>query len=213
MKKILLLCAVAFSFIAADAQTKKSGKKSKKPSKEAVAKAKFIKLEDQKKLARQVQLDSLMINDSLRLQNDSLADVQKDAERLAYKENGLKAIDSSNKESYRNLFKERSAWERTEKTEADIANAAKLNEYQAKQVKYINQQYNGKAKLLIQGSDATTKKQELINLNEERRLKIRAVVGKGKEKKLEKERKEYFTKYGADADSQWVNLAEQFAKK
>ncbi|MEJ7611024.1 MAG: hypothetical protein WKF88_07585 [Ferruginibacter sp.] len=205
MKKILLLSIVAFSFLAADAQTKKSGKKAKKPSKEAIAKAKYTKLENEKKLTRQLMLDSLMINDSLRLQNDSLADVQKEADRIVYKETGLRAIDSSNKESYKNLIRQRASWERTEKSDADVAKAAKLSDYEAKQVKYINQQYNEKAKLLLQGGDVQSKKTELMSLNLERRSKIKTIVGKSREKRLEKERKSYISKNGADADSVWMD--------
>jgi hypothetical protein len=45
MKKISLLCLLAFSIFAADAQTKKSKRLKKQPSKESVAKAKFMKAE------------------------------------------------------------------------------------------------------------------------------------------------------------------------
>jgi hypothetical protein len=157
-------------------------------------------------------MDSLRVGDSLRLQNDSLADVQKEIDRTVYKENGLKVIDSTNKVTYAALMKQRSSWETSEKVQADIAKSANLSEYEAKQVKFINQQYNEKARALTAGSDITQKKAELIALNEERRAKIRVITGKGGERKLEKARRSYIAKNGTDADSQWVDMAEQFAK-
>ncbi len=212
MKKILLLCVVACSVFAANAQTKKSTKKSKKPSKEAIAQAKFKKQEEEKKLVRTAYMDSLKVTDSMRLTNDSLADVQKEMDRVAYKDAGLKAIDSVNKSTYATLMKQRNDVDQSAKTEADLAKAAKLSAYEATQVKYINEQYNAKAKAITEGSDAQTKKAELIALNEERRSKIKTIVGKAQERRLEKERKSYVAKNGADADSQWVDMAEQFAK-
>ena len=212
MKKILLLCAVAFSFLAAEAQSNKTSKRSKRPSKSTIANAKFKKQEEQKQFARVALMDSLKVTDSLRLQNDSLADVQKEIDRTVYKETGLKVIDSTNKQTYLSLMKQRTSWESSEKIQADIAKAAKLSEYEAKQVKYINQQYNKKAKAITAGSDPLQKKKELVSLNEERRAKIRIITGKGGEKKLEKARKSYIAKNGADAESQWVDMAEQFAK-
>ena len=212
MKKFLLFSAVAFSFFAANAQTKKSSKKSKKPTKEAIAKANFTKKEEVKKMARTAMIDSLRMTDSVRIMNDSLADVQKEADRVAYKQAGMMAIDSTNKESYKMLNKERSSWETTAKSQADISKAAGLSEYETKQVKAINEQYNDKAKELIQGGDPQAKKQELIALNEQRRAKIATITGKGKERRLEKERKDYMKKNSADTDSQWVDLAEQSAK-
>ena len=212
MKKILLMCVIACGVFAANAQTKKSHKKAKRPSKEAIAQAKFKKQEEDKQLSRTAMLDSMRIGDSTRLQNDSLADVQKEMDRVAYKDAGLKAIDSMNKLSYGQLVKQRSSVDRSAKTEADLAKTAKLSSYEATQVKYINEQYNAKAKALTEGADANSKKTELIALNEERRTKIRAVVGKGSERRLESARKTYSQKNGADEDSQWVDMAEQFAK-
>lgn len=210
MKKILLLCAAAFTFFAADAQTKKKSKKAKKPNKEAVAKARFEKQEVEKGLARRAYIDSLRIDDSTRIVNDNLADLQKDSLRNVYRESGLKQIDSTNKESYLSRMNQRNAWDKSAKTNADVAKAAKLSDYQARQVQYINQEYNAKARA-IAGTDAAPQQQQLAALNAERREKIKAIVGKARERKLEKERKEYVQKNGADADSQWVDIAESVA--
>lgn len=211
MKKILLLCAAAFTIFAADAQTKKKSKKAKKPNKEAIAKAKFEKQEADKKLARQVYMDSLRTEDSVRLVNDNLADLQKDSLRKVYREQGLKQIDSTNKESYLAMMNQRNAWDKSARTSAEVSKAAKLSEYEAKQVAYINQEYNAKAKALLAGSDAASQQQQLAALNNERREKIKTILGKGKERKLEKERKAYVKKNGADGDSQWVDVAESVA--
>ena len=95
----------------------------------------------------------------------------------------------------------------------DINRAAKLNDYQSKQVKYINQSFSDKAKLLVQGNDPQLKKQELAVLNEERRNKIRVIVGKSRERKLESERKDFIKKNGIDETNVWIGIAESVASK
>lgn len=210
MKKIILLCVVALSVLSVEAQTKKS-KKSKKPSKEAIANAKFTKLQAEKKLMRDSLIVNLRMEDSLRLAGDSISDLQKDSVSLVYRQEGLRAIDSLNKLKYADIARTRDEADMMDKTQMDINKAAKLSEYQSKQVKYINQTYTEKANTLIAGVDPLTKKQELALLNEERRAKIRVVVGKSREKKLESERKDYFKKNTADQTNSWINIAESVA--
>ena len=213
MKKIILVCAAALSILAVNAQVKKGVKKSKKPNKEAIAKARYTKLEAEKSLTRKAQLDSLMSTDSLRISGDSLADIQKATDRMVYKQNGLKAIDSVNKETYASLIKQRSYADKNQKFSDDLSKEANLNDYESTQVNYINQQYNDKAKSLLQGTDPSSKKTELVLLNDERRTKIKTIVGKGKERRLEKDRKNYIQKNGAVGDSQWVDIAESVTKQ
>lgn len=213
MKKISLLCLIAFSFFATEAQTKKSKKSKKQPSKESVANTKFKKAQVQKKLMRDSLMLGMRMDDSLRIAGDSLSDLQKDSLSIVYKQTGLKDIDSLNKIRYATIAKSRSDIDIAEKTQMDINRAAKLNEYQSKQVKYINQTYSDKAKVLLFGVDPQTKKMELATLNEERRNKIRVVVGKSREKKLENERKDYFKKNTADESNAWINIAENVALK
>ena len=55
------------------------------------------------------------------------------------------------------------------------------------------------------------RKQQLATLNTERRTKIKATVGSSKDKKLEKERKAYFKKYGEDAQAKWIDEVEGYA--
>ena len=213
MKKITFLCLFAISFFAAEAQTKKNKKSKKQPNKEAVAKAKFIKVEAQKKFLRDSVMIGMKMEDSLRIASDNLSDLQKDSLSFVYRQNGLKDIDSLNKIRYATIAKSRNEVDITDKTQMDINRAAKLDDYQSKQVKYINQTYTEKAKILISGVDPQTKKQELALLNEERRNKIRLIVGKSRERKLENERKDYFKKNTADESNAWINIAESVAKK
>ncbi len=213
MKKITFLCLFAISFFATEAQTKKNKKSKKQPNKETVAKAKFIKAEAQKKFLRDSVMLGMKMEDSLRIAGDNLSDLQKDSLSLVYRQNGLKDIDSLNKIRYATIAKSRSEVDITDKTQMDINRAAKLNDYQGKQVKYINQTYTEKAKILINGVDPQTKKQELALLNEERRNKIRLIVGKSRERKLENERKDYFKKNTADESNAWINIAESVAQK
>ena len=213
MKRIILTCIVALSLFSADAQTKKANRSGKKPNKEAVTKANFNRKEADKKLARETQLNAMLSEDSLRIKTDSLADVAIENERLIYKTDGLRVIDSVNKVGYGNLSKQRGEWEKAQRNNELIMRAAKLSDYESKQVKLINQNYNEKAGVLLLNSNTEVKKQELLNLNEERKDKIKTVTGKSKERKLEKERREFVKKNGADADSQWLDVAENYVKK
>ena len=213
MKKIFLFCVVALSMLGAEAQTKK-GKKSKKvPSKETIAKAKFTKVEAQKKLMRDSLIIGLRMEDSIRIAGDMVSDLQKDSMNLVYRENGFKNIDSLKQVRYGLIIQNREEADKTDKTQMDINRAAKLNDYQSKQVKYINQSFSEKAKMIVQGNDPQSKKQELAVLNEERRNKIRVIVGKSRERKLESERKDFIKKNGTDETNVWIGIAESVASK
>lgn len=213
MKKIFLFCVVALSMLGAEAQTKK-GKKSKKvPNKETIAKAKFTKVEAQKKLMRDSLIIGLRMEDSIRIAGDMVSDLQKDSMNLVYRENGFKNIDSLKQVRYGLIIQNREEADKTAKTQMDINRAAKLNDYQSKQVKYINQSFSEKAKMIVQGNDPQSKKQELAVLNEERRNKIRVIVGKSRERKLESERKDFIKKNGIDETNVWIGIAESVASK
>ena len=213
MKKIFLFCVVALSMLGAEAQTKK-GKKSKKvPNKETIAKAKFTKAEAQKKLMRDSLIIGLRMEDSIRIAGDMVSDLQKDSMNLVYRENGFKNIDSLKQVRYGLIIQNREEADKTDKTQMDINRAAKLNDYQSKQVKYINQSFSEKAKMIVQGNDPQSKKQELAVLNEERRNKIRVILGKSRERKLESERKDFIKKNGIDETNVWIGIAESVASK
>jgi hypothetical protein len=213
MKKIILLGLVAFSSFAVNAQTKKSKKHATRPTKEALAVTKFKKLEAQKKMERDSMLVSLKMEDSARIASDSIYDLQKASESEAYRQNGLKAIDSMTKARYAAIEAERMEWDKAAKVQKDISEGINLSEATKNQVKIINTTYTEKAKLLLQGSEAQQKSQELIALNEERRAKLRAMLGKAKERKLEKERKEYIAKNGINSETAWMDIEQQVAKK
>jgi hypothetical protein len=213
MKKIFLLCLVAFSFVAADAQSRKSKKSRKGPNKEAIANARFNKQEASKKVLRDSLIYKMKLEDSTRLAMDSIADLQADSISVAYKENGLKEIDSLNKESYAAIGKNTDDYDKTQKLQADMIEGARLSDYKNRQVKIINTSFTEKAKVIVQDGDANAKAQELAVLNEQRRGKIKALLGKSKERKLEKERKAFVKKNGVNVDTAWMDIAESVSKK
>lgn len=208
MKKIFLLCLVAFSIATAEAQKRK-----KISNKEAVANAKFNKHEDSKKLMRDSLIIKMRLEDSTRLAMDSITDLQADSISLAYRENGLKAIDSMNNESFVAIGNNTSERNKKQKMQDDMIEFAKLSEYKSRQVKIINSTYIEKAKAIIQDGEASAKANELVALNEERRNRIKALLGRTKEKKLEKARKSFVKKNGVDADTAWMDIGDSFAKK
>ncbi len=213
MKKLLLLFIVAFSFLATDAQSKKRNKKHlKKPNKTALHKAKFAKKEAAKKIARAEKINALYGQDSARIAFDKMYDLQKDSESIAYYEAGKKYLDSSFKSKYKVSNEKKIAWDKAEKNQADIIKASKLNDYQAQQVRYINFEYSKKANLLEKRKDAINKDYELSLLNIERRSKIKIIVGKLKERKIEKIRKKINEKNGIDEETAWIDYATNYMK-
>jgi hypothetical protein len=213
MKKIILCSIAVLTLFVANAQNKKKKNHKKVVNKEAVANARFMKNEAAKKLQRDSLLIGLRMEDSLRIAGDSIADLQKDSASLAYRENGIKMIDSVNNEKYTAIGTQRSKWDKSDKTQFQITSAVGLDEYKSRQVKIINQAYNEKAKTILSSENAVQKSQELVSLNDERRSKLKTLLGKGKEKKLEKARKNIIKLYGADEDSAWMNIDESVAKK
>ncbi len=213
MKQFLFTLVSAFCLFTADAQTKKNKRSGKKPSKESRANANFKKKEGIKKAEREKQLTAMLSEDSLRLQNDSIADLSYDSARIAYKTEGLRLIDSANKSNYGSLSRQRAESDKADRDNALIMKSAKLSDYEAKQVMFINQTYNEKARIIIGTGTPDLKKQELYNLNEERKAKIKIVAGKSGEKKLEKERRDFIKKNGISVDDQWITSAESFSAK
>lgn len=213
MKKIFLLCLIAFSFVAADAQSRKNKKSKKVSNKEVIANARFNKQEASKKLMRDSVIIKLRLEDSTRLAMDSIADLQADSVSVAYKENGLREIDSLNKESYSAIGKNTDEYDKTQKVQGEMIQGVGLSDYKNRQVKIINTSFTEKAKIIVQDGDANAKSQELAALNEQRRARIKALLGKSKERKLEKERKAYVKKNGVDANTAWMDIAEVNTKK
>ena len=211
MKRIFLLCAAAMSLFAAEAQTSKKTKKAKKTtmSAEAKAKAKTAKLEEERQMKFEEDRLERLRYDSVRHENDRLADARFDSERVAIKESKIKMIDSTNTETWKAASIQKENALKAERNRDQIVSAANLGPQQGRMVKDINQAYNDKAKAITDNvslSD-TDKKTQLAALNTERRDKIKAVVGKAKERKLEKERKEFVQKNGEDTEAAWIDQA------
>lgn len=215
--KISLLFSLFFSIISASAQTSLTKKQKKEAKaiakKQALVIAKFNKKEKSKKLLRDSVIIKLHLEDSTRLAMDSIGDFQKDSARIAYRDSGYKAIDSIDAATYASISKDRNQWYKTEKFHSDIASATKLDAYKTNQVKLINKLYSEKARIATKDSDLQSKATELATLNDERRIKIKAVVGKHKEKVIEKKRKSFIKKFGVDEDMVWIDIAESVAKK
>ena len=215
MKKLLLLCSILTSFFASEAQTTKShSKKSKKPviSKEAIVQARLDSLET----ARQLRIDSMVITqfriDSVRKLNDSLTYVKSEQERMAWKESKAREIDSINKEHAKALSKEHEQSVTIQRQREKISKTAKLNDYQSQQVNYINQVFFGKSQTIKDDAAITEdqKKLQLAKLNEERINRLKTVIGKSKEKKFEKSRRE--NPNSNDSEVQWINEVDGVAK-
>jgi hypothetical protein len=220
MKSILksaILFALLFSFSNAEAQTRKTKKEKseakKLAKKEALVNARFNKNEKAKKLVRDSVIIKMAIEDSTRLAMDSIGNFQKDSMRVAYRDSGYRAIDSMDKMQYAAHGVERTQWDKTEKFHTDVASTTKLSAYKTRQIKIINQSFSYKARALAKDSDLQSKASELSTLNEERRSQIKAVVGKRKEKIIEKQRKSFIKKNGVDEDMVWIDVAESVVKK
>jgi len=222
MKKLILASIFAMSMFAVDAQTtkSKSKKKAKKTymSSEAKAKAK-----EKAKVARVAKLTETrieeyrvasLLSDSMRLDSERVARDSFEIQRQSYMATKLLERDSMNKATWAKLSAEKEMAAKTEHNLDEINRAANLGTYESRQVKIINQTYFEKARLLKENMELTddVRKQQLATLNTERRAKIKATVGSSKDKKLEKERKEYFKKNGEDAQAKWIDEVEGFAK-
>ncbi len=210
MKKILLTCAVAaMTFFASEAQTKKSSSKksSKKPSSEARLNADIAKIKAEKSAAMEEQRVERLMIDSTRREDERLAELQKDSMRMAWKQQKMNEVDSLNSVKWKKQISDKDNDYAAERTQAQLAKAAKLSTNQGRQVKAINMSYNDKAQLVILDSTLSQESRtaQLTALNMERRAKLKEVVGKNKEKNLEKERIKYSAKNSDDKLSAWLN--------
>lgn len=200
---------MSFCFFATQAQTAKTSSKAKKTTISAKAKADAAaaKLEEEKQQKFEDQRIERMRYDSIRIENDRLADARLDSERVAYKEDKLRILDSTNKESWKAASIQKENDLKAERNSELVNKAANLGPTQGRLVKDINSTYNDKAKLVTSDASLTEeqKTQQLASLNAERREKIKAVVGKARERKIEKERKEFVQKNGADAQTLWID--------
>jgi hypothetical protein len=208
MKKILFSAVlVAMTFFAADAQTKKTKSKKKPVSTEARAKAEYAKLEKERQQKFEEQRLERLYDDSVSREQERLEEFVKDSTRAAWKETKLKVADSLHNEKWKNQTIEKEKYYASERSQNAINTKAKLSVTQGSQVKAINMSYNDKARVIRDNMELTddVKTAQLVSLNEERRAKIKAIVGKSKEKKIEKARKEYAMTHTDDVEGKWMN--------
>jgi hypothetical protein len=207
MKKILFSAVlVAMTFFAADAQTKKTKSKKKPVSTEARAKAEYAKLEKERQQKFEEQRLERLYDDSVSREQERLEEFVKDSTRAAWKETKLKVADSLHNEKWKNQTIEKEKYYASERSQNAINTKAKLSVTQGSQVKAINMAYNDKARVIRDNMELTddVKTAQLVSLNEERRAKIKAIVGKSKEKKVEKARKEYAMNHTDDVEAKWI---------
>jgi hypothetical protein len=221
MKKLILASIFAMGLFAADAQTtkSKSKKKAKKTYMSSEAKAKAREKAEVARIAKltETRIEEFrvasLLADSMRLDSERVARDSFEIQRQAYIATKLSERDSLNKATYAKLSAEKELAAKTEHNLDAVNKAANLGSYQSRQVKIINQTYYDKARLVKENTELTddARKQQLAALNTERRAKIKAVLGSAKEKKLEKERKEYVKKYGVDPQATWIDEVEGYA--
>jgi hypothetical protein len=207
MKKILFSAVlVAMTFFAADAQQRKTKSKKKPVSTEAKAKAEYAKLEKERQQKFEEQRIERLYDDSVSREQERLEEFVKDSTRAAWKETKLRAADSMHNEKWKNQSIEKEKYYASERSQNAINMKAKLSPTQGNQVKAINMSYNDKAKLIRDNMELAedVKTAQLVSLNEERRAKIKAIVGKSKEKKVEKARKEYAMNHTDDVEAKWI---------
>lgn len=204
------------SIFSADAQTKSKASKSKKAkiTAESKSKAEFAKKEKERQERFRLEREERLMMDSIRREEERLARDTFEMQRAAWTENRLREIDSTNQEKWKKQAEERELAYQSDRIQNEIAKEAKLNSYQGRQIQVINQTYSDKAKLVRENIEITDeeKKVQLTALNTERKEKIKAVIGKSKAKKLEKEQAKYFEKHGTDPELSWIQEAENVAK-
>lgn len=215
MKTLILVCSLFLFGSAAEAQTSK-GKKKKARSSRLTTEAKVQMRLDSLRAHRQAQIDSSLAYqlayDSARKENERLSYEKFQEEQALWKENKLRELDSANKVKWETMSKEHEEWTQIQNHRKEVTNSVKLSDYQDRQVNIINQQIFDKAKQIDVDSTLAEdqKKQQLVKLNEERRDRIRAVVGKSKERKIEKARKSHVNPQ--DKDAQWLNEIDGYVK-
>lgn len=211
MKKILLTSLViAMGFFAAEAQTKKKAtKKAKQPTAEQKQKAAIAKMEEE----RQVKFETMRLErleaDSMRIADEAKEEFVKDSLRQDWKAKRLAEVDSTNAVNWTKTVSSKDAWYDHERSQNAILKSAGVADAPGRKVKAINEKYNERAKEVK--ADSTLSQEQittqLATINEERRAKIKEVVGSNKEKKLEKARKTYTKKNNDDHDAKWINDA------
>ena len=216
MKKIILTgLVIAMGFFSAEAQTKKKAKKSKPLTAEQKQKASLAKMETERQAKFETQRLERLEADSIRKADEQMEEFTKDSLRQDWKAKRLAEVDSTNKVTWTKTVSDRDAQYDHDRSQTAIIKKAGVNDVQGRKVKAINEQYNEKAKTVRLDSTLSQEQinTQLASINEERRAKLKEVVGSSKEKKLEKARKSYSMKNTDDHDAKWINDAAMVKKE
>lgn len=213
MKRIFLSGFAALFLLAAQAQTTtKATKKAKKThvTAESKAKAAMAQKEQERQDAIEAQRQDLLRSDSVRRDNDRVADSSFTMQQTMWKDSMNKMQDSTYTARYKTISTQQEDWAKLDRNRDAINKAAKLSTSQGNLVKNINQTYTQKAKVVTDDASLSTeqKQTQLVALNTERMTKLKAVLGNSKAKRLEKERKDYMKKNGTDVEEGWIDTAE-----
>jgi hypothetical protein len=213
MKRIFLTAFAALFLLAAQAQTTtKSTKKAKKTHVTAASKAKaaMAQKEKERQDAIEAQREDLLRSDSLRRDNDRLADSSFAMQQTNWKDSMNHVQDSTYTDRYKNISTIQQQSAKAELDRNAIMKSAKLSTEQSRQALNINQAYSQKAKVITDDASisAEQKQAKLASLNTERMGRIKAILGSGKAKRLEKARNDYVKKNGGDMEESWIDTAE-----
>lgn len=213
MKRIFLTGFAALFLLAAQAQTTtKSTKKAKKTHVTAASKAKaaMAQKEQERQDAIEAQRQDLLRSDSLRKDNDRVADSSFATQQTMWKDSMNHVQDSTYTDRYKSISTMQKESAKAELDRNAIMKSAKLSTEQSRQAKNINAAYSQKAKVITDDASlsAEQKQTQLASLNTERMGKIKAILGSGKAKRLEKARKDYVKKNGGDMEQSWIDTAE-----
>jgi hypothetical protein len=212
MKRIFFIGFAILFVFSAQAQTKTLSKKSKSTPMSAAAKSKAAiqKQEDERQAKIEADRLELLRSDSIRRDNDRIADSSFAAQQTMWKDSMTTVQDSVYADRYKNISAKQEEWAQLDRNRDAINKAAKLSDNQGRQVKNINELYTAKAKAVKDNIDLSEeqKNTQLASLNTERMDKLKAVLGKSKAKRLEKERKAYVKKNGTDPEQSWIDTSE-----
>ena len=205
MKKIFLALVVALTVFSVQAQKTKE----KQSSKSSKSKAEYARKAEERQEKLAMQRMDMLEADSLRKLDDSLSMAKLSFERDSFKTKRAFEIDSVNSSKYKTIAADQEQYSLDARSSELIYKEAKLGAVQGRQVSDINRMYAERAMLVRDDLTKTDeqRKAEYTALNAERRMKIQAILGKGKERKLEKERQDYTTKNATGFTQNWISMA------
>lgn len=211
-EKKISMKRIALTFLFASCAFLMGQAQSKTSKQENASKAKYAKIEKERQQKFEEQRLERLEYDSLRYAKDSVYQAKFDSSRISWKDSVAYAQDSMNLDKYKTMNTQSEEWNNMEKQRAMIYKEAKLNDYQITQARFVSQQYAEKAAALNDDSmkSAEEKTMAMAQLNAEREMKLKTVLGKSRAKKLEKARKSYVKKNGAIVADSWIETASAY---